>query len=87
LSSAGITNPLNDPSIELRNPQGVKIAQNDNWQMAANASAIQASGIAPTNPRESAILTTQPGGGYTAILRGVGAMPTGVALVEVYHLQ
>ena len=87
LSSAGITNPLNDPVIELRNAQGVKIAENNDWQMNANASDIQATGIAPTNPRESAILTTQPSGNYTAILRGTGTMPTGVALVEAYHLQ
>jgi peptidyl-prolyl cis-trans isomerase A (cyclophilin A) len=86
LSSSGITNPLADPNLELRNAHGVKIAQNNNWQMASNAAAIQASGIAPTNPRESAILTTQPAGNYTAILSGVGSMPTGVALVEVYHL-
>ncbi len=87
LSSAGITNPLRDPLLELRNAQGTKIAQNNDWQMAANASDIQASGIAPTNPRESAILTTQAPGNYTAILSGAGSAPTGVALVEVYNLQ
>jgi cyclophilin family peptidyl-prolyl cis-trans isomerase len=87
LSFYGITNPLYDPTLELRNAQGVMIAQNNDWQTNKNASDIQASGIAPTNPRESAILTTQPSGNYTAILRGAGTMPTGVALVEVYHLQ
>lgn len=87
LSADGITNPLSDPSVELRNAQGVKIAQNNDWQMAANAADIQASGIAPKNPRESAILTTQVPGRYTAILSGVGSTPTGVALVEVYHLN
>ena len=87
LSSAGITNPLRDPVLELRNGQGTKIAQNNDWQMAANASDIQATGIAPTNPHESAILTTQAPGNYTAILSGAGTTPTGVALVEVYHLQ
>ncbi len=87
LSADGITNPLSDPMVELRNAQGVKIAVNNNWQMAANASDIQATGIAPKNPRESAILTTQVPGRYTAILSGVGSTPTGVALVEVYHLN
>ena len=84
--SPGITNALNDPTLELRNAQGVKIAQNNDWQMAANASDIQATGAAPTNPRESAILTTQAPGNYTAVLSGVGSRPTGVGLVEVYHL-
>jgi hypothetical protein len=87
LSAAGIPNPLNDPTMELHNAQGVKIAQNNDWQTNSNASEIQASGIAPTNPRESAILSTQPPGSYTAILRGTGTMPTGVALVEAYQLQ
>ena len=86
LSSAGITNALRDPILELRNSQGVKIAQNNDWQMAANASDIQATHLQPTNPRESAILTTQAPGGYTAILSGVGSAPTGVGVVEVYHL-
>ena len=82
-----ITNPLRDPFLELRNAQGVKIVSNNDWQMAPNASDIQAAGIAPTNPRESAILTTQAPGRYTAILSGVGTTPTGVGVVEVYHIQ
>jgi cyclophilin family peptidyl-prolyl cis-trans isomerase len=86
LSSAGISNPLRDPTLELRNAQGVKIAQNNDWQMAANASDIQATQLQPTNPRESAILTTQAPGGYTAILSGAGSAPTGVGVVEVFHL-
>jgi hypothetical protein len=86
LSSAGITNPLRDPSLELRNAQGVKIATNNDWQMAVNASDIQASGFAPTNPRESAILTTQVPGRYTAIMSGAGSTPTGVGVVQIYHL-
>jgi hypothetical protein len=55
--------------------------------MNSNASEIQASGIAPTNPRKSAILNTLLAGAYTAIVRGAGNAPTGVALVEVYYLQ
>jgi cyclophilin family peptidyl-prolyl cis-trans isomerase len=86
LSSAGITNPLRDPTLELRNAQGVKIAQNNDWQMAPNASDIQATQLQPTNPHESAILTTQVPGGYTAILSGAGSTPTGVGVVEVFHL-
>jgi cyclophilin family peptidyl-prolyl cis-trans isomerase len=86
LSSAGITNPLNDPVLELRNGQGVKIAQNNDWQMAPNAADIP-TGFQPRNLRESAILTTQPAGNYTAILSGAGSTPTGVAVVEVYDLQ
>ena len=84
LSAFGITNPLADPKLELHNAQGAKIAENNDWHTATNASDIQATGLAPTNPHESAILTTQPAGNYTAILSGVGSMPTGVGVVEAY---
>jgi hypothetical protein len=33
---------------------------------------------------EPAVLVTLPMGNYTAIVRGVGAMPTGLALLEIY---
>ena len=82
-----ITNPLRDPFLELRNAQGVKVEENDNWQTASNASDIQTAGVAPMNPLESAILTTQAPGRYTAIVSGKGSTPTGVAVVEVYHIQ
>ena len=85
LSAFGITNPLADPKLELHNAQGAKIAENNDWHTATNASDIQATGLAPTNPHESAILTTQPAGNYTAILSGVGSMPTGVGVVEAYQ--
>ena len=41
--------------------------------------------IAPTDPKESAVLQTLAPGGYTAIVRGVGSA-TGTGLVEVYVL-
>ena len=44
------------------------------------------SNLAPTNDKESAILTNLLGGSYTAIVRGVGNT-TGTAVVEVYNLQ
>ncbi len=47
---------------------------------------IQASGYAPGDPRESAIIAELPAGNYTAIARGVNDT-TGVALVEVYDLD
>ena len=47
---------------------------------------IQASGHAPGDGRESAIIADLPSGNYTAIVRGVNNT-TGVALVEVYDLD
>ena len=48
--------------------------------------AIIATGIAPTNDLEAAIVATLNPGAYTAVVRGKNNM-TGIALVEVYDLN
>jgi len=83
----GITNALANPTLQLvRSSDQVTIATNDDWQNASNASAITASGFAPSNSLESAILMTLPPGGYTAIVSGVGG-GTGVGIVEVFEVD
>ncbi len=86
LVNYGITNPLQNPTLELHDHTGAVIASNDNWMNAPNEQEIINSGRAPSNNLESAILMTLAPGAYTAIVRGVNA-GTGVALVEVYGLQ
>jgi hypothetical protein len=92
LTSRGVSGALQDPIIELRDSNGGLIASNDNWMDAANANDLQATGLAPTDPREAAILitlssSTTPGStNYTAILAGKNNT-TGVGLVEVYDLD
>jgi hypothetical protein len=83
--SASVPNALLDPSLELRDGSGTLVASNDDWRETQQAD-IEATGIPPTNNKESAILATLAPGGYTAIVRGVGNT-TGVGLVEVYNLQ
>jgi hypothetical protein len=61
------------------------ISTNDNWRSTQQAE-ITATGIPPTDDRESAILTTLQPGSDTAIVRGQNST-TGVALVEVYNLD
>jgi hypothetical protein len=85
LAQHGITNPLLDPTLELHNGNGAVIAFNDNWRDTQEAE-IQATGLAPTDNRESAIVRTLAPGSYTAIVRGKNNT-IGVALVEVYGLQ
>jgi len=82
----GITNPLQNPTLELHDHTGAVIAFNDNWMNAPNKQEIINSGLAPTNNFESAILTSLSPGNYTAIVRGVNN-GTGIALVEVYGLN
>jgi hypothetical protein len=85
LSSSGILQPLSDPLLELHDSSGNLISTNDNWR-AAQETDIIATGIAPANDNESAILATLEPGSYTAIVRGQN-YTTGVALVEVYNLE
>ena len=85
LSSFGVATPLQDPFLELRDSAGVLIASNDNWKDTQMAQ-IQATKLAPTDDRESAIVTTLQGGSYTAIVRGANNT-VGTAVVEVYNLK
>ena len=86
LAKYGITNPLQDPTLELHDHNGARIAYNDNWISAPNKQAIISSGHAPSNNLESAILRSLSPGNYTAIVRGKNGA-TGIALVEAYVLQ
>ena len=94
LTQYGVPNALGNPTLELHDSTGALIASNDNWRTtiiggiitANQVGDIQASGYAPSDGRESAIVAELPAGNYTAIVRGVNSL-TGVALVEVYDLS
>jgi hypothetical protein len=81
-SMPGVTGVLSNPSLQLFSGLTV-IASNDDWGTASNAAAITATGLAPTNSLESAILITLQPGAYTAIVSGSGGA-TGIGLVEVF---
>lgn len=85
LPRAGSLDPLSDPTLELHNTSGAIIASNNNWEDTQREQII-AAGLAPTDPRESAIFATLPAGNYTAVVRGVSE-GTGIALAEVYSLR
>ena len=84
LGGVGVPTPLQDPILELH-PAGGPTVVNDNWQ-DTQKSEIEATGIAPTDPREAAIVATLPPGNHTAILSGKGGA-VGGGLVEVYDLS
>jgi hypothetical protein len=86
LANRGIPNFLKDPVIELYNSSRHIFATNDNWPASAAEAEIFASGLAPKDSRESAILVTLQPGSYTAILRGK-SRSTGVGLVEIYDMD
>src|SRR5207253_1526601 len=67
LAQYGITNPLLDPTLELHDGSRAVIAFDDNWRDSQEAE-IQATGLAPSDDAESAIVRTLAPGNYTAIV-------------------
>jgi hypothetical protein len=87
LAQSHVSNVLADPTLDLRDHNGTRIAFDDNWRdNAAQAALITATGIPPRNNLESAIVANLAPGSYTAIVAGKNG-GTGVALVEVYTLN
>ena len=85
LTNFGVRNALADPTLELHDGNGALLASNDDWK-DTQQNAIAATGLAPPNDLESAIVGTLTPGNYTAIVRGYNNA-TGNALVEVYGLD
>jgi hypothetical protein len=96
LADFGVPGALVNPALQLFAGQ-TAIAENDDWetveplcqqsgQTCGDASAIAATGLAPTQPLEAAILITLPPGTYTAIVSGLGET-TGVGLVDVFEVE
>ena len=86
LANFGITDPLSDPVLELHAGDGSLITSNDNWTDSPQMMDIDATGLAPTNPLESAIIATLDPGLYTAVVTGKDG-GTGVGLGEAYDLD
>lgn len=86
LAAGGVTGALLDPQIELRDASGALLDANDNWQESLDAGEIIASTIAPSDPREAAIVARLTPGDYTVIVSGVHNT-TGVGLVESFTLD
>lgn len=84
LSKVGVANPLQDPTLELRDSDGILLAANDDWK-DSQQTVLESTGLSPQNNAESAIVTRLGPGAYTAIVRGKSGS-TGVGLVELYRL-
>jgi hypothetical protein len=95
LADFGVPGVLSNPVVVLFSGQ-TPIARNDDWQVAdplcqqtghtcGTPADIAATGLAPSQLAESALLITLAPGPYTAIVRGIGGT-TGVGLVEVFEV-
>jgi hypothetical protein len=84
LTAFNVPNPLQNPTLELRNQNGSLLVTNNDWEDEPSQIAeLTAAGLDPSDDREAAIATILPPGLYTAILAGLN-QTTGVGLVEVY---
>ena len=81
----GVTDALADPTLELHDSNGAVLGSNDNWR-SDHETDIEATGLAPSEDLESAILMALPAGAYTAIVSGKDDT-TGVGLIEVYNIS
>ena len=84
-SSLPVTTGLSDPVLELHDSSGGIIGANDDWRMG-DENAIRASGLAPTNDTEAAVIATVNPGRYTVIARDSHG-GSGIGLVEIYDLD
>jgi hypothetical protein len=85
LSSFAVSGILADPALTLFNVAGTALQQNNDWGGTATLTNTFAQvGDFPLSPnsKDAALLTTLPGGTYTAHLTAQSG--TGVALVEAY---
>jgi hypothetical protein len=76
---------IQDPVLELHKEDGSVLAANDDWKQT-QMSDIQATGLAPNDNRESAIVISLSPGNYTAIVSNKDGT-SGIALVEVYDVE
>jgi hypothetical protein len=77
---------LVDPTLELRNANGLLLIANDNWQDdAASAAQLIAHNLQPAVAEESAIFASLPPDAFTAIVAGKNG-DVGTGLVEVYNV-
>ena len=84
LRDFGVPDVLPDPVLELHDGNGALIRANNDWRETQDT-ALQNTGLAPSNDLESAILISVPPGNYTAVMKGAEGA-TGNGLVEVYKL-
>ena len=87
LTADGLPDRLTDPTLDLRDINGERLAFNDDWaDDLTQAAAVTAAGLAPKDLKESAMSVELSAGGYTVIVSG-SPDSNGIALVEIYTLR
>ena len=84
LAAVGVSPALANPMLTLY-AGGNQLATNDDWRTNPNVADIIASGIAPGDDLEAALLIRLEPGAYTTVVSGAGDT-TGIGLVEIYEV-
>lgn len=84
LGNRGVANPLNDPTLEVRDVDGNLVGSNDDYVPGSDP-IIAIDRLELADPRESAIRLSLAPGAYTVLILAK-AGDTGTALVELYDL-
>ena len=85
LAGVGVSDALQDPTLELRNADGTLLSSNDDWtDDASQVAELNGYGLAPAHPKESALALHLSPGPYTAVLSGK-IQAAGIALIEIYQ--
>lgn len=94
LSQFGITDALQNPTLEIHDVNNNTVATNNDWKITQlgglitgdQFAEINASGVAPANELESAIVASLAPGTYTAVVRGAGNS-AGTGVVDAFDLD
>jgi hypothetical protein len=73
--------------LELYDKNGTLIVSNDDWATDVNAGQVETAGLAPSDPRESALARILYGGSYTLVVRGAEYHGTGRSRRSFNHPQ
>jgi hypothetical protein len=82
--STGVPGYLVNPYLKIFDSNNALLYENDNWA-ATQAAQITATGLAPQDPNEAAILIVLAPGVYSIQLTGVGG-GTGIGNLEIFAL-
>ena len=86
LAGLGVPGALTNPTLDLFEGSAL-LFSNDDWNNSTQQADIAASGLAPINAAESAIIwTLVPGQNYTAVVRGLSST-TGIGVVDAFDLD
>jgi hypothetical protein len=90
----GVTDALGNPTLEIHDANKVMIATNNDWRTTQvggivtgdQSAEISASGLAPSNDLESAIIANLAPGSYTAVVQGFGNT-VGTGVVDAFDVS